>query len=69
MHFYGKYLGLILIGTDHPFFPPLHDEDEKWPSVTTNYRVIRDCFGEGNPEVVDMVLGGNANRILKLGLD
>ncbi|KAJ5279487.1 2-amino-3-carboxymuconate-6-semialdehyde decarboxylase [Penicillium angulare] len=59
----------LMFGTDHPFFPPLHDEDEKWPSVTTNYHAISSCFGEKDSESIGMVLGGNANRILKLGFD
>ncbi|KAJ5945763.1 hypothetical protein N7454_002602 [Penicillium verhagenii] len=59
---------LTLIGTDHPFFPPLKDEDEKWPSVTTNYQAIRSCFGDEKVDSIGMVLGSNANRVLKLGL-
>lgn len=55
----------IFTGTDHPFFPPLKDEDIKWPSVTTNYKAIRDSFGQDKDAVV-AVLGGNAVRILNL---
>lgn len=59
----------MLLGTDHPFFPPLHDEDEKWPSVTTNYHAIRTSFGDEKAESVGLVLGSNANRVLRLGLE
>lgn len=54
-----------LIGTDHPFFPPLKEEDGKWPSVTTNYKAIEDSFHQ-DKDAVDAVLGGNAVRILDL---
>ncbi|KAJ5697574.1 2-amino-3-carboxymuconate-6-semialdehyde decarboxylase [Penicillium malachiteum] len=59
----------LMFGTDHPFFPPLHDEDEKWPSVTTNYQAIRNCFGDEKAGSIDMVLGDNASRVLRLGLE
>ncbi|KAJ5897940.1 hypothetical protein N7504_008228 [Penicillium tannophilum] len=59
----------LMFGTDHPFFPPLQDEDEKWPSVTTNYKAIRSCFGDEKADSIGMVLGSNANRVLKLGLE
>ncbi|KAJ6036996.1 2-amino-3-carboxymuconate-6-semialdehyde decarboxylase [Penicillium herquei] len=65
----GSHDRLMFEGTDHPFFPPLHDEDEKWPSVTTNYQAIRSCFGDEKADSIGMVLGNNANRVLKLGLD
>lgn len=53
------------IGTDHPFFPPLKEEDEKWPSVTSNYKAINDSFSK-DTDAVAAVLGGNAVRILDL---
>ncbi|KAJ5973467.1 hypothetical protein N7481_010677 [Penicillium waksmanii] len=55
----------LLFGTDHPFFPPLGDENEKWLSVTTNYTAIDDTLKE-DPASVTAVLGGNAVRILDL---
>lgn len=55
-----------LLGTDHPFFPPLSDdEDGQWPSVTTNYKAIKTTF-DGDAHAVEAVLGGNAARILNL---
>lgn len=58
----------VLFGTDHPFFPPLekNGEKEEWPSVTTNYKAIKDAFGPGETEKVDGLLGGNAARLLRL---
>lgn len=59
----GVYLRLTdPVGTDHPFFPPLGDEED-WPSVTTNYKAINAAFENGDAEGV---LGGNAVRILHL---
>lgn len=58
-----------MLGTDHPFFPPLQDEDEKWPSVTSNYKAIQSCFGDEKADSIGMVLGSNANHVLKLGLE
>ncbi|KAF3908574.1 hypothetical protein ABW21_db0208577 [Orbilia brochopaga] len=66
----------VMFGTDHPFFPPLEDEDaqgesvdgkkpEKWLSVTTNYKAIHDAFGEDKAQA-EAVLGGNAVRLLRL---
>ncbi|KAJ5690193.1 hypothetical protein N7462_004585 [Penicillium macrosclerotiorum] len=55
----------LLFGTDHPFFPPLNEEDEKWTSVTTNYNAIQDTLGSDR-KAVDAVLGGNAVRVLNL---
>lgn len=52
-------------GTDHPFFPPLNEEDDKWTSVTTNYKAISASFGEAE-DAVAAVLGGNAVRVLNL---
>ncbi|KAI9928217.1 hypothetical protein ASPWEDRAFT_170785 [Aspergillus wentii DTO 134E9] len=55
----------LLFGTDHPFFPPLESKDEKWASVTTNYKAIHAAFDTDN-DAVTAVLGGNAARILNL---
>jgi hypothetical protein len=55
----------LIIGTDHPFFPPLNEGEKEWLSVTTNYKAIDETF-EGEKEAVAAVLGGNAARILKL---
>lgn len=52
-------------GTDHPFFPPLHDKDDGWPSVTMNYQAIHDSFPQ-DKDAVAAVLGGNAQRLLNL---
>jgi hypothetical protein len=54
-----------LVGTDHPFFPPLNEEDEQWASVTTNYKAIRESFGDDKISVA-AVLGANAARVLDL---
>jgi predicted TIM-barrel fold metal-dependent hydrolase len=56
----------FMFGTDHPFFPPLKERSDKWPSVGTNYAAIQSIFGEGQ-ETARGILGGNAVRIL--GLD
>lgn len=60
------------LGTDHPFFPPLTNEDEEdgggepqWLSVTTNYAAIDAAFA-GDKAKSAAVLGGNAVRLLKL---
>lgn len=65
-------------GTDHPFFPPLADEegvtDEKWLSVTTNVDAVEKTFegekeeGEKRASLVKGILGGNARVLLKLTL-
>lgn len=58
-------LKLILVGTDHPFFPPLDGkEGEDWPSVTTNFQAINATLGADSEKAA--VLGGNAARILDL---
>lgn len=55
----------VMFGTDHPFFPPLGEEHDKWPSVTTNYTAIKEAFGE-DEEISRSLLGGNAIRVLGL---
>ncbi|KAJ5152297.1 2-amino-3-carboxymuconate-6-semialdehyde decarboxylase [Penicillium capsulatum] len=57
----------LMFGTDHPFFPPLSKDEEKWPSVMTNYKAISDSCGDDAPTAAS-ILGGNAIRILKLRL-
>jgi aminocarboxymuconate-semialdehyde decarboxylase len=51
----------VMFGTDHPFFPPLEKEEEKWPSVETNYEAIRATGARA-------ALGGNAMRVLNLSI-
>jgi aminocarboxymuconate-semialdehyde decarboxylase len=55
----------VMFGTDHPFFPPLEDEGEKWASVETNYEGIRGALGSDS-EGARAALGGNAVRVLNL---
>ncbi|KAF2165222.1 hypothetical protein M409DRAFT_56096 [Zasmidium cellare ATCC 36951] len=60
----------LMFGTDHPFFPPLEEEEEgggEWLSVTSNVKAVRDAMGE-RKEDVDGILGGNAVRVLRLGV-
>lgn len=57
----------VMFGTDHPFFPPLESadgEEGEWLSVTTNVKGIRNALGESKE--ADLVLGGNAMRVLRL---
>ncbi|KAL8953263.1 MAG: hypothetical protein Q9222_000868 [Ikaeria aurantiellina] len=51
----------VLFGTDHPFFPPLDEEDQQWLSVTTN----KDAVAQTNAR--KRILGGNAAELLGLG--
>lgn len=55
----------VMFGTDHPFFPPLEGEGEKWASVETNYVAIKGALGSGTEEAKG-ALGGNAIRVLNL---
>ncbi|PSS13265.1 hypothetical protein M430DRAFT_106273 [Amorphotheca resinae ATCC 22711] len=57
----------IMFGTDHPFFPPLGEEDEKWLSVETNYEGIKKALGT-DTEGAKAALGGNAVRVLNLSI-
>ena len=58
----------VMFGTDHPFFPPLGDEEgTKWLSVESNKGVIGDSF-PGDEEAQKKILGGNAVRVLGLDL-
>lgn len=56
----------LMFGTDHPFFPPLDEGQEKWMSVSTNEQAVATTF-DGDKEIVDAVMGGNAVKVLKLG--
>jgi predicted TIM-barrel fold metal-dependent hydrolase len=54
----------IMFGTDHPFFPPLEGDGDKWASVETNYEAINGALGSGSE--AKEALGGNAMRVLNL---
>jgi aminocarboxymuconate-semialdehyde decarboxylase len=60
-----SYSSDTCLGTDHPFFPPLHSESKEWVSVTTNYEAISKAFGE-DANSAEAVLSGNAIRVLRL---
>ena len=54
----------IMFGTDNPFFPPLGVPDigaASWPSTEQVYTTID---GLGNKETTELILTGNAKRIL-----
>lgn len=55
----------VMFGTDHPFFPPLGDKSDEWPSVSTNYSAIHGAFGK-DQAIVHGILGQNAMRVLGL---
>ncbi|CAG8957125.1 hypothetical protein HYFRA_00009326 [Hymenoscyphus fraxineus] len=55
----------VMFGTDHPFFPPLEGEGQKWASVETNYVAIKAALGGGSEEEKG-ALGRNAVRVLNL---
>jgi predicted TIM-barrel fold metal-dependent hydrolase len=58
----------VMFGTDHPFFPPLGDEEGgKWLSVESNKGIIQGSFPE-DEEAKRKILGGNAVRVLGLDL-
>ncbi|KAF8854668.1 hypothetical protein BDZ45DRAFT_676769 [Acephala macrosclerotiorum] len=57
----------IMFGTDHPFFPPLEGENERWASVETNYEAIFGALGSGTDDALAS-LGGNAVRVLNLSI-
>lgn len=54
-----------MFGTDHPFFPPLGDEEDKWLSVTSNMSAIKSAL-DGDDKTEQEILGGNAVRVLRL---
>lgn len=55
----------MLFGTDHPFFPPLA-EQEKWTSVTENLKAIEEVQG-WSEEDKEGVRGSNAVKLFDLG--
>lgn len=55
----------VMFGTDHPFFPPLGEDQEEWMSVRTNVDAVRAAL-KTDSRGVDGVLGGNAVRLLGL---
>lgn len=58
----------VLFGTDHPFFPPLGEEQEEWMSVRTNVDAVNTAL-QNDDEGIESVLGGNAVRLLGLNLE
>ncbi|EXJ94507.1 hypothetical protein A1O1_02903 [Capronia coronata CBS 617.96] len=58
----------VMFGTDHPFFPPLgDDQDSKWLSVESNKTAIDGCLAQ-DEDAKRKILGGNAVRVLGLEL-
>lgn len=55
----------LMFGTDHPFFPPLGEDEEEWLSVTSNMKAIEKAM-KGDGEAAEEILGGNAVRVLRL---
>lgn len=55
----------IMFGTDHPFFPPLGEDEDKWLSVTSNMSAIKTALS-GDEKIEQDILGGNAVRVLRL---
>ncbi|KAK3897287.1 hypothetical protein C8A05DRAFT_48039 [Staphylotrichum tortipilum] len=57
----------LMFGTDHPFFPPVGEEEgaEVWDSVKLNVEAVEKALGKGSEEA-GMVMGGNAARVLRL---
>ncbi len=57
----------LMFGTDHPFFPPVGEEEgaEVWDSVRLNVKAVEGALGKGSEEA-GMVMGGNAVRVLRL---
>lgn len=56
----------LMFGTDHPFFPPLKEGEEKWLSVESNLKAIEGVC-KGDDKRKRMILGENAVRVF--GLD
>lgn len=54
-----------MFGTDHPFFPPLDEDDDKWLSVTSNMSAIKAALKDDKSTEQD-ILGSNAVRVLRL---
>lgn len=58
----------IMFGTDHPFFPPLlNQEESRWLSVESNKGAIEGTFPQ-DEDAKRKILGGNAVRVLGLDL-
>ncbi|KAI0458389.1 2-amino-3-carboxymuconate-6-semialdehyde decarboxylase [Xylaria acuta] len=56
----------LMFGTDHPFFPPLHsDEQGEWESMTWNKEAVSKALG-ADSEGARAVMGGNAVDVLNL---
>ncbi|KAK4241670.1 amidohydrolase [Achaetomium macrosporum] len=58
----------LMFGTDHPFFPPVGEEgdrDGEWESVRLNVEAVKRALGEQSEEA-ELVMGGNAMRVLRL---
>ncbi|KAF2256689.1 amidohydrolase 2 [Trematosphaeria pertusa] len=55
----------VMFGTDHPFFAPL-DEGKTFPAMTVNRDAAKEAFPEDDTESYDLVMGGNAVRVLHL---
>ncbi|KAF2216457.1 hypothetical protein CERZMDRAFT_81557 [Cercospora zeae-maydis SCOH1-5] len=55
----------IMFGTDHPFFPPLDEKEDKWLSVTSNMSAIKAALKNDQATEQD-ILGSNAVRVLRL---
>lgn len=53
----------VMFGTDHPFFPPL-DGGIEWPSMTVNLEAAKGLYQ--SKDEYDLVMGGNAARVLRL---
>lgn len=62
-------LGEVLIqsmkGTDHPFFPPLGQDEKEWLSVTLNSKAVRSAVGDDSKSA-NAIMGTNAMRVLRL---
>jgi len=58
----------VMFGTDHPFFPPLGNQQEsKWLSVESNEGAIDGAFPH-DEDAKKKILGGNAIRVFGLEL-
>ena len=53
----------VLFGTDHPFFPPLEEGEQKWKSVFTNLDAVK---GAKDGAGTGAILGKNAVELLGL---
>ncbi|KAH8904996.1 hypothetical protein BR93DRAFT_999026 [Coniochaeta sp. PMI_546] len=55
----------VMFGTDHPFFAPL-DGGMTFPAMTVNRDAVKGIFPGDDDEGYDLVMGGNAVRVLNL---